>query len=207
MQMNSRLVIDENFILEDDKLGSQVDLRRVFGRDGKVEIEIGSGKGRLILHMARSYPDRNFLAIEWANKFYRFTADRVRRWGLENIRVLRTDAREFFIDRLESESVDVVHIYFPDPWPKKRHLKRRLFVPEFCSALARVLVNGGKVYVATDHGEYFDMLRENLLAVPEFGVCPFGSPAGIEVLTNYEDKWIREGRDIFRFAVEKNAEI
>ncbi len=201
--MGKELILDKDFILEDSELGSQVDLRKVFGNDRPVEVEIGCGKGRFLLYVARSQPERNFLGIEWASKFYKFSADRIRRWNLRNVKLLRTDAREFFIDRLVSDSIDVVHVYFPDPWPKKKHLKRRLFIPEFCQALARVLVEGGKVYVSTDHEEYYQMIRTNLLAVDKFEECGFGSPVGSDVLTNYEDKWRRMGRDIWRLAVRK----
>jgi len=201
--MSKQLILDKNFILDDSELGGQVDLRSVFGNDNPIEIEIGCGKGRFLLYVARSLPEHNFLGIEWASKFYKFSADRIRRWNLTNVKLLRTDAREFFIDRLVSETIDTVHVYFPDPWYKKKHHKRRLFVPEFCQALARVLIPGGRVYVSSDHEEYYQMIRENLLAGDNFEQCPFGSPVGSDVLTNYEDKWRRMGREIWRLAVTK----
>ena len=202
--MSSRkLILDEKFILNDADLGGRVDLREVFGNDNPIEIEIGCGKGRFLLYVARSMPEHNFLGIEWASKFYKFSADRIRRWNLTNVKLLRTDAREFFIDRLVDETIDTVHVYFPDPWHKKKHRKRRLFVPEFCQALARVLKPAGKVYVSTDYEEYYQMIKENLLSIPELTECAFGSPVGSDVLTNYEDKWRRMGRETWRLAAEK----
>jgi len=196
-------ILDDRFILRPEAITEPVDFAAVFGSDRPVEIEIGSGRGTLLVHLAENNPDVNFLGIEWASEFYRYSADRLRRRNLVNARMMRTDARDFVARYVRPETVRAFHIYFPDPWPKKRHHKRRLFVPEFCQAAARALVPGGKIYIASDHQEYFQMIETGILVVPEFSPTEFDSPAGNDVLTNYEVKFVREGRSIYRLAAKK----
>ncbi len=201
--MKKRPILDENYIIPVDSLGLIVDFNEYFDRPGPLEVEIGVGKGKILLYLAQKYPERNFVGIEWSAKYYRYSADRMRRWGIKNVKMLRTDARELFIDRIKDESIDVVHIYFPDPWWKKRHHKRRLFIPEFCNAIFRTLKPKGKIYIATDYPEYYEQIRNNLLSVDGFKEVEYDSPEGTEVKTNYEEKWLKEGREIYRLAVQK----
>ena len=181
-----------------------VDFAAFFGNDRPVELEIGSGKGGFLLRQARTYPGRNYLGIEWANKFYRYSVDRMRRWGLTNVRILRTDARDFLVRRVPDCSIEWLHVYFPDPWPKKRHHKRRLFTPDFVQAVVRTLPTGGRLTVATDHAEYFEQIERNVLAEKELKPTPFadlnlGTPDGGPE-TNYEIKYLRQNRCIYRLA-------
>jgi tRNA (guanine-N7-)-methyltransferase len=200
---NSLLLLEDQFILREDQIVEEMDLKTIFPTPNPVEIEIGCGSGTLLVYLAKANPEHNFLGIEWANEFYRYTADRIRRWKLTHTRMLRTDARDFVMYKLKSESIQTFHIYFPDPWPKRRHHRRRLFIQEFCRALSRVLVPGGKVYAASDHQEYFEQIERNLLAVPRFKQDEFDSPAGNQVLSNFETKFVKEGRSIYRIAVKK----
>ncbi len=187
-----------------------LDWRRLFGNDRPVEVEIGIGKGGFLLARARQHPDRNFFGIEWANKYYRYAVDRMSRWGVTNVRIVRTDATHFFLVLCPPESVSVLHVYHPDPWPKKRHHKRRLFQPRFVEAAVRALVPGGVIRVQTDHAEYFDVIRGLLTSHPHLRQVPFNDARfGIRedgaVETNFEIKYRREGRDIYRLAVQKTA--
>lgn len=203
--MGRQLIVERDYIIPEDELLSRAnfDLNDFFENRAPLEVEIGTGKGRVLLYLAKRFPSRNFVGIEWANKYYRYAADRLRRWQVRNAKMLRADARELFIDRLKDNTVDAVHVYFPDPWPKKRHHKRRLFIPEFCYAVLRVLRSEGKVYIATDYKEYSDMILENMLGTGGFCKVEYDSPEGSEVRTNYEDKWIKEGREIYRLAFLK----
>ena len=196
--MKNPLVLDDQFIFHPES-----DIKTVFENDNPVEVEIGCGRGTLLIHLARENPGHNFLAIEWASKFYRYTADRIRRWNLTNAKILRTDARDFVMQKIVHETIDVFHIYFPDPWPKKRHHKKRFFIPQCCNALFRSLKSGGKIYAATDHKHYFDQIELNLTSIPGLTTCQFDSPAGNEILTNWEAKFKKEGRTIYRLAVMK----
>jgi tRNA (guanine-N7-)-methyltransferase len=105
-----------------------------------IELEIGSGKGTFLVQQAQRYPGVDYLGIEWAKAFWRYAADRARRRGLENVRLLRCDAAVFVRHYVPDSVFRQVHIYFPDPWPKKRHHKRRLIQAEFLRELHRVLV-------------------------------------------------------------------
>lgn len=125
-----------------------------------LEIEIGSGKGGFLLKQAALEPATNFLGIEWAAEFYAYTADRVRRRGLPNVRVLRADATEFLRWRCPGGIVRVIHLYFSDPWPKKRHHKKRVVQDAFLADAHRVLEPGGEIRIVTDHDGYWAWMEE-----------------------------------------------
>lgn len=186
----------------------------LFGNDNPVELEIGTGKAAFLLRRARALPDRNFLGIEWANQFYRFAADRMERWGVPNVRMLRTDASAFVRLECPRGSLAALHIYHPDPWPKKRHHKRRLFQPAFVDAAVACLVPSGRIAVQTDHAEYFGIISALLQANPQLQPAEFFDPAWSEgwvnegaqaegvsrVATNFENKYRQEGRTIYQAA-------
>ena len=103
--------------LQPEMLDGRIDFEVLFGRSGPVEIEIGSGKGTFLIQQARTFRQTSFIGIEWASKYYRFAVDRMGRWGMENVRLIRTDAAQFIADHVPDSSVDGFHLYFPDPWP------------------------------------------------------------------------------------------
>jgi len=178
---------------------------RLFGNDNPVEVEIGTGKGGFLLDRARAHPERNFLGIEWANRYFRFAADRLRRWNVSNVRMARVDADHFFRVLCPRDSVSALHVYHPDPWPKKRHHKRRLFKPVFVDAAVACLVEGGRLAVQTDHAEYYHVIRQLLLGHPELAETNFDDPQFVadsgRIASNFELKYAREGRQIYRLAV------
>lgn len=131
-----------------------LDLARCFERRAPIEIELGAGRGSFILSRAAACPDRNFLAIEISRSVAMLLAVKVARSGLDNLKVLRADARTIVNLMLPAHSVSAFHIYFPDPWPKDRHAKHRLFSPFFVASLARTLSADGTLHVATDVHEY-----------------------------------------------------
>lgn len=193
-------------VITDDAIGPQTNWQAIFGNDRPVQIEIGPGKAAVLMQLARLFPDHNFLGIEWASAFSRLAARRITHWQIDNIKILRTDAREFIIDRVGPDSVRAVHIYFPDPWPKKRHANRRLFIGDFCRALHRVLIPGGNALAATDHPDYAEQIRDTLLAVDGFAESDPHELAGTSlehIESNYQAKFVKQGRSIFRIAVEK----
>jgi len=188
-------------------LGEPADLRGLFGNDQPIELEVGCGKGGFLLRQAKAHPERNFLGIEWANKFYKFAADRMARWGMTNVRILRTDAKIFVIHRLVPTCLSALHIYHPDPWPKKRHHKRRIFTGDFIEAAIRALAGGARWAIQTDHAEYFEQIKEAMSARPELVPMPFDDPAfgttEARTETNFEVKYMREGRTIYRIAFRR----
>ncbi len=179
----------------------------VFPERKPAELEIGTGKAGFLLHRAQARLDRNFLGIEWANEYYRFAVDRMRRWRVTNVRMLRTDASHFVRCVCPRDSLTALHVYHPDPWPKRRHHKRRLFQPAFVEAAVQCLVRGGHWAVQTDHAEYFELIRPLLLGHPELYETPFDDPEyGAEaarVATNFEIKYLKEGRRLYRIAVKR----
>jgi len=188
----------------------ELDLGEIFGRKGPVHVEIGSGKGTFILNQARENPEVDFLGIEWARKYYRFSVDRIGRWGLGNVRIIRADAAYFIGRHLSDSSVDRFDIYFPDPWPKKRHHKRRFLCGANMEQLLRCLKSGGVINIATDHAGYFEQITEVIEA--EIGAgrverADFtrgaGAAEGELVGTNYERKYLVEGRQRYTAAVRK----
>ena len=184
-----------------------IDLRQWFPPDRRslpLELEIGSGKGTFIVNQARALPDINYIGIEYAKAFWRYAADRCRRHGFENVRLVHTEAGAFVRNYVPDASLRQVHIYFPDPWPKARHNKRRLIQAPFLRELHRVLqpadsTGGGRIRIATDHADYFEWMQEHAAQVTDlFDREPFESPesagAGELVGTNFERKYRREGR-------------
>ncbi|CAN5685959.1 hypothetical protein BH11PLA1_BH11PLA1_02260 [soil metagenome] len=118
-----------------------------------LEIEIGSGKGSFLLDHAAANPGVNLLGIEYAGEFCRYAADRVRRRGLTNVKMLCVDAVEFVRWRVRSASVANLHLYFSDPWPKAKHHKNRVVQDRFLTDAWRVLMPGGELRIVTDHDE------------------------------------------------------
>ncbi len=175
-----------------------------------LEIEIGSGKGTFLLQQAELQPETNFLGIEWAKEFFAYAADRVRRRGLRNVRLLHADATEFLRWRVPDAAASVIHLYFSDPWPKARHHKRRVVQDRFLGDALRVLLPGGELRIVTDHADYWAWMEEHFArwvsnspaepgAMPApFEQRPFERPVsaseGEVVGTNFERKYAREGR-------------
>jgi tRNA (guanine-N7-)-methyltransferase len=203
------MVTLENVIVVPPAPGEKLDFRALFGDDGPVEMEIGCGKGGFLLRRAKALPDRRFFGIEWANKFYRYAADRIVRWQVPNVRIMRTDAADLVLHHLPPEGITMLHVYHPDPWPKKRHHKRRLIQPAFLAAAVEALVPRGRIAIQTDHAEYFEQIREVLRGETRLAEAPFDIPeAGVvggRVETNYEIKYLKEGRSIYQIAAIKAA--
>jgi tRNA (guanine-N7-)-methyltransferase len=177
----------------------------VFGNDHPVEIEVGFGKGLFLIDSALARPDLNFLGIEIERKYQLFTANRLAKRGLKNVRLACADARIFFRDYLADGSVRAIHVYFPDPWWKKRHHKRRVFTEEFAGQCARVLQSGGTLHVITDVADYFALIQKLLAGQPALVVVPEEDTQETSTdLTNFERKYRQEGRAIFRARYCKN---
>lgn len=195
--------------------GGRVDPRRWFVNPAlPLEIEIGCGKGTFLVNQAPQARDVNYLGIEWAKEFYLYTADRLRRLagveGLTNVRMLHADATEFLKWRCPSAIVRVIHLYFSDPWPKKKHHKNRVIQDSFLAEVARVLLPGGELRVVTDHDELWEWDKEHFArwssaegektgdGARPFVMLPFTPPDWVEegelVGTNYERKFRTDER-------------
>lgn len=194
--------------LKPEDLKDKISFMQIFGRKNPLHIEIGTGKATFLLNQAMAQPDVNFLGIEWARKYYRYAVDRIGRWALKNVRIIRTDAAHFLTNFVPDNSVECFHIYFPDPWPKKRHHKRRLITPANFEQLLRCLSTAGTIRIATDHAEYFEQIQKVLAAFSDrLEKIEFFPTAGADegewVGTNFERKYLREQRPIYTIAVRK----
>ena len=197
----------QDIIVEPPGIGTLFDPAGLFTDNRPIELEIGCGKGGFLLRRARECPDRGFVGIEWAGKFFKFAADRMARWGITNVRIMRTDARHLFVHQMAAGCLTALHVYHPDPWPTKRHHKRRLFTDAFVDRAVAALRSGARWAVQTDHAEYFEWIRAHVAPRPELIEIPYDDPSfGIideEAGTNFEVKYLREGRPIYRVAYKR----
>ncbi len=173
-----------------------------------LELEIGSGKGTFLVQQASQLPEVNYLGIEYAREYWRYAADRCRRRGLVNVRLLNNDAKVFVKWYLPDSLLRQVHIYFPDPWPKTRHHKRRLIDADFLRECHRVLQGDGVIRIVTDHDDYFAWIQQHISQVRGlYASLPFERPVaaaeGEVVGTNFERKYRREGRPFNAVALKK----
>lgn len=189
----------EGILLDDAAAMSPLDWAVIFGNRQPVEVEIGTGKGTFLLARAAARPEINFLAVEYAKAYAAYAADRFRRAGLQNVRMIATNAGPLFAN-VPDRSLLRVHIYFPDPWPKTRHHRRRLIQIPFVQQVRRALMPGGQLVIVTDHMDYFRHIQTVLprvrglaaVAMPRMTDCE-----GELVGTNFERKYIAQGRPFY----------
>ena len=179
-----------------------LDLESHFGNSHPIELELGIGKGRFLLDAALHHPDVNYIGVEQAAKYLRLAHARALRRDCTNLRFVHGDAREFVEFFLPGASVRAVHVYFPDPWPKKRHHKRRLLDEAFLAEVGRILKPGGRLWLATDHDGYFESILEVLDRFRDLLVPVEAAWEGVS--TNYEDKFVGQGRAIHRRVLERS---
>jgi len=195
------------YLLEAPYVPALLDWQAVFGNAGPVEIEVGFGKGLFLVTAAQACPGVNFLGIEIARKYQLFTATRLAKRGLGNVRLAKADARQFLRDQVAAGSCQAIHVYFPDPWWKKRHLKRRVFTPEFVCQCQRVLRIGGRLHAVTDVEDYFRVITELLAAQSSLrlSVSPEAHDPtdDLDYLTNFDRKFRKQGKTIYRARYEK----
>ena len=172
----------------------EIEPERIFTRRAPLEVELGAGKGEFIVERAAAHRQRNFLAVELSGPVAQLLAVRCARAELANLRVVQMDARTLVNLMLRDSSVAAYHIYFPDPWPKVRHVKHRLFSPRFARNLVRTLEPGGSVHVATDVRGYADAIVPMLDAAGLVRVQE-DSPGGYA--TGFARKYLAEGKRVY----------
>jgi tRNA (guanine-N7-)-methyltransferase len=168
------------------------------GGTAEWEVEIGFGKGRYLLRRCLEAPERRFLGMELVTEYHRLFVDRARRRGARNWAALRGDALYLMSSVLPTGFAAAVHVYFPDPWPKSRHHKRRLFDPETVDLVLGLLAEGGHLFFATDFLAYGELVAELLESSPGLAVQRRDRPWDEGPRTNYEAKYMVEGRPILR---------
>lgn len=179
--------------------GAVLDRAAVWGRDAPLIVEVGSGQGHAIVHAASQHPENDFLAIEVFRAGLARTMKDAEAAGARNLRLVEANAPEALQHLLPAGSVSELWVFFPDPWHKKRHTKRRLVAPEFAAITARALADGGVLRLATDWEAYALQMRATLDADPVFERAfdgPWAPRFEGRVLTAFERKGAQAGRDI-----------
>lgn len=178
-----------------------LDFAALFGNANRVVLEIGSGKGRFLISSAMERPDVNFVGIEKSLHYHRVIRDRVAKRNLENVRLINYDAFPVLQKMIPDASLSELHIYFPDPWPRKREQKRRIIRAEALAEMRRVLADDGVGIYVTDHREYFEAAApviEQFFRAERRIPGPDDPPR-----TNYEAKYRAEGRPIYEVRFSK----
>lgn len=193
------IAVERDVAVTSIRPGTSIDPLAVFGRTAPLIVEIGSGQGHAIVHAASSTPDTDFVAVEVFRAGLARTMLDADRAGVDNLRLVEANAPEVLEHLLPEASVDELWIFFPDPWHKKKHTKRRLVAPEFPPLAARALRDGGVLRLATDWEDYALQMREVMTGAAEFAAEFEGEWAPRfegRVMTAFERKGIAKGRDI-----------
>ena len=182
-----------------------LDLRATYGRAAPIVVEVGSGMGETTARIARENPQNDYLAIEVHAPGVGSLLKRLAEEGIGNVRVVRHDAVEVLRDMIPQGSLSGLHVFFPDPWPKKRHHKRRLIQQEFASLAAERLAPGGYIHVATDWQDYAEhvlgvLSREKLLTntAENYAPRPAARPE-----TKFERRGLKLGHGVWDIVFER----
>ena len=169
----------------------------------EVVVEIGSGMGEASAQIAQANPDTGYIAVEVHKPGIGALVLRAEKAGIRNLKIIEGDIWDVFTQHMDDGVVDVVHIFFPDPWPKRKQNKRRLLRPEFIELLAKKLKKGGRIHIATDWVPYAEEIKKNFAANPEFsgGIVP--RPEW-RPLTKFEGKGIRKDHRVTDFTYIRN---
>lgn len=178
-----------------------LDAEHWFGRSAPLIIEIGSGTGTATAAMARQEPEKNLLAIEVYRPGIAQLLGALEREDITNVRILRGDAVDVLQNMVGPASVLGIRVFFPDPWPKSRHHKRRLLQPSAFALFADRLVDGGVLHIATDHAEYARYIAESGDGEPLLGRLPVATPDEVRA-TAVQDSPMRHDRPRTKFEIK-----
>ena len=192
----------DHFMCRVDELDDDFCIDELFGRSAPLEVEVGSGKGLFLQNASRDNPDVNYLGNEAAHKYARFCAYRFAKLGCRNARMIAGDGLKLFRDFLKDDSVRAVHVYFPDPWWKASHRRRRIMTPGFVADVQRVLEPGGVFHFWTDVEEYFEATIELMAAKSDLSPPTMIDPAeashDMDYRTHFERRMRLHDHPVFR---------
>lgn len=182
-----------------------LDLDEVFGRSAPKFLEIGFGMGETTAAIAEAHPHHDYLAVEVHTPGVGSLLKQLETLGLTNVRIVQHDVVEVLQKMLAPDCLDGVHIFFPDPWPKARHHKRRLIQPEFILLLCQHLRHGGYIHVATDWESYATQILKVLSGEPQLtnAAVDYAPRSEYRPLTKFEQRGLRLGHDIWDLVFRK----
>lgn len=191
-----------------DDLPQPWDPEALFTRSAPLEIEVGSGKGLFIQNATINNLDHNFLGIEVSYKYARFAAARLAKRGIENGRMAHGDGLRVFREMLPDNSLAAVHVYFPDPWWKARHHKRRVLNEKFLKDVVRTLTPGGRLHFWTDVKEYYDatlkLIAEHTPLEGPIEVQESSPEHDLDYRTHFERRTRLNGDPVYRSEFRKH---
>ena len=197
--MKTQVPENENLVFQLASVVERLDLTRLFPKPQPLEVELGCGDASFLAEYARRHPDTNFIGVERLLGRLRKLDRKGRRAGLTNLRGIRIESSYFLQYLLPPHSVGVLHIYFPDPWPKKKHRKHRLVNERFPSIAKIALAPGGVIYLRTDDPDYFQQMNEIFGADRQFQKMDTPSELS-ELLTDFEKDFQSRGIRTLRAA-------
>jgi len=184
---------------------ARLDLVELFGRHAPLHVDLGCGDGSLLCELAEQFPEKNFLGIERLTK----RVEKVRRKALkiENVRVLGTDTLFAVRYLLPENSVETFYLFFPDPWPKRRHQQRRIFTCEFLDSIAAALEQNGALRIATDQLDYFHQMEHLSRGHSQFEIVPSSRNDRVLPRTKFESRFRQQGMPIYRLTLRKISPV
>lgn len=178
-----------------------LDLAEIFGNDHPVTLEIGFGNGESLITQAASEPGRNFLGIEVHRPGVGHCLHLAVESQLANLRLSNHDATEVLGQQIADASIDTLQLFFPDPWHKKRHHKRRILQPAFIDTVHRKLIHGGRLHLATDWQDYAEHMQLEMDAVADrFELV--STDRGDRPMTKFEQRGLRLGHGVWDFVYQ-----
>ena len=191
----------EDLIYQFPTILEPLDLTALFSRPQPLEVELGCGDASFLVEYARQYPARNFIGVERLLGRLQKLDRKGRRAGLENLRGLRIESAYFLRYLLPPHSTTALHVYFPDPWPKKKHRRHRLINESFPALARMALAPGGRVFLRTDDLDYFEQMTAVFAGAPEFTKLET-PPALAEITTDFERDFNAQGIPTLRAAYQ-----
>jgi tRNA (guanine-N7-)-methyltransferase len=192
-----------SLLFELDSVVERLELAKLFSKPQPLEVELGCGDASFLVEYARQNPESNFIGVERLLGRISKLDRKGRRAGLTNLRGLRIESSYFLQWLLPPHSISALHIYFPDPWPKKKHHKNRLINENFSTLARAALAPGGKIYLRTDDADYFQQMTEVFSADKNFQKIE--TPIGLaELLTDFESDFNSKGIQTLRAAFQRD---
>lgn len=190
-----------------ETLSGKIDSQTMFGNDAPLVVDMGCGRGKFLADQAALEPHKNFVGIEKSRKFSRIAAERVARRGLENCRVVCAYVEPLLEKHLRGPVVSEYHVLFPDPWPKRRHHRRRTLQTGTVRAMAATLQPGGLFRFVTDVPELFDFARAQIGAVSELEPLPLeGQDEALFAYSSYHQRFVEEERPIYSYVWKRKED-